>query len=78
MSLSKTRWGYSSKAAIKMKTSPQHFQWVLHVALSLTKGGVTTNLLYEIFVECIVKPWPGHQGPMLHCFDSGDFALIYV
>ena len=42
--------------------------------LSLTQGGVTINSNYEILVECIVKPWPGHQGPLLHRFDSGDFV----
>ena len=29
MSYSKTKWGYSLRAAMKMKTSPQFFQWIL-------------------------------------------------
>ena len=68
MSYSKKRWGYSVQIGIKMKTGPQHFQWILCVALSLAKGGgtqrgsVVNNSNYEDFVECIVGPWPGHQG----------------
>ena len=43
MSYSKTGWGYSLKAEIKMKTSPQHFQGILLVELPLTQGKVTLN-----------------------------------
>ena len=32
--LPKTVWGYSLQAVIKMKIIPQHFQWILCVALS--------------------------------------------
>ena len=42
MSYSKTRWGYSLKAAIKKKTNPQNVQWILRVALSLIQGGGDT------------------------------------
>ena len=50
-----------------MKTSPQHLQWTLGVALSLTAGLVTQRYCnvfdsnYEVLVVCIVEPWPGHQ-----------------
>ena len=48
MSYSKTRWGYSLKAVIKVKTSPQHFQWILRVALSSTQGGLAINDGYQL------------------------------
>ena len=43
MGYSKTRWGYSLKATIKIKTSPKHLQWILRVATFLTQGGLTLN-----------------------------------
>ena len=33
---------------------------------------------YEVFVENIVRPWPGHQGLLLHSFDSDNLILIHV
>ena len=61
-----------------MKTSPQHFQWILLVALSLTQGGVTLKNAYqlelEVLVECIVKSWLGHKA-LPHHFDSRNFVL---
>ena len=66
-----------------MKTSPSNFRWNLRVALSLTQGGVTLNdgllLLTRItkfLLSALWQTWLGHQGPLLHRFDSGNFVLI--
>ena len=40
MSFSKTKWGYSLKAVMKIKTNIFNG---FYVALSLTQGGVTFN-----------------------------------
>ena len=55
-----------------MKTSPQHFQWILHVALSLTQSGVTLEdgrLSTQITEFLLSALWN------LAC---GNFILIYV
>ena len=39
MSFSKTKCGYLLKAAMKMKTSPQHFQWILRRTVSDSSWG---------------------------------------
>ena len=45
MSYSKTSWCYPLKPLIKIKSSSQHFQWILRVVLSLTGGGAKLNSL---------------------------------
>ena len=47
---------------MKMKTSPQHFQWILRGTVPDSRWGDIERWLfnsnYQVFVECIVKPWP--------------------
>ena len=64
-----------------MKISPQHYQGIPRVTLSLTKGGVTlwcsivNNSNYEVLVEGITGHWPGQQGPLLPSLDSANIIL---
>ena len=59
MRYSKTRWGYSLKAAIKLKkTSRRHFQWSLPLLVSWLKVERHSMMLYCYQLECIVESWP--------------------
>ena len=64
MSYSKTMWGYSSKAAMKMKTSPQHFQWILRGTVPDSRwGDILRWLLTRITKFLLSALWnPGHKG----------------
>ena len=48
--------------------SPQHVQWILHVALSMNQSGAALNdallLLTRIAIFCLQLWNPGRQGPL--------------
>ena len=75
MSYSKTKLGYSLKAAMKMKTSPQHFQWILHGTVPDSRQGVIFNSNYQVLVTCIVKPWP--QGGPIRCCNVLTMVIFF-
>ena len=80
MSYSKTKWGYSLKAVMKMKTNPQQFQWFLRGTVPDSRwGDIERWLLTRITMFLLSALWkPGQKA--VRCFTvlTVIFFKIYV